>query len=213
MWQRLHGADDVDPMANPMVRLFLRLTHAMATPLARAGVLPDVLTLVGVWVAAVAFAVAHEGSGWVALAGGIVIISALTDGVDGAVAGFTGRESPRGQVLDSVADRISEALFFAAIVRGGGSAASGVAAMAAVMLLEYTRARVIVTNRGISHGPALGPITVGERPTRVIGVAVTLVGMGVAPRSADFIGTWGPVIIAGVTTIGWLQLVRYIARW
>lgn len=208
MWQRLHGTPDIDPLANPLLRLFLRFTHAIAAPIARVGVQPDVLTLFGVWMAALAAAVARLGGRWCAFAGMVVIISALTDGVDGAVAGFTGRETTRGQVLDSVADRVTESLFFAAIVLAGGSAAAAVAAMGAVMLLEYTRARATVANDRVT-----GPITVGERPTRVIGIAVTLVAMGVTPDSAGFIGLWGPIVVAVVTTVGWAQLVSHIARW
>lgn len=211
MWQRLHGAPDVDPLGNPMLRIFLSVTHAAATPIARVGVSPDVLTLTGVWMAAIAPVIAHQDPRRSALAGLVVIISALTDGIDGAVAGFTGRATARGHVLDSVADRVSEALFFAAVVLAGGSGAAAVAAMCSVMLLEYTRARATVAGHSTQTG--VGPITVGERPTRVIGVAITLIAMSVAPEAADFIGTWGPVVIAAVTTIGWLQLVRWLVSW
>ena len=209
MWQQLHGAGDVDPMANPLVRWFLDFTHAIARPIAKAGVSPDLLTLVGLWIAAWSTVVGWRQGRWCVAAALVLIISALTDGVDGAVAGFTGRSSTHGFVLDSVVDRVSEVLFFAAVALAGGSPSTAVVGMGSVMLLEYTRAR---TTAAPGHQPGLGIVTVGERPTRVIGLAITLVAMGVAPQSAGFIGTWGPVVVAVATTVGWLQFCWSFVR-
>lgn len=205
LWRQLHDAEG-DPTSNPLVGGFLRFTHALAAPLARLGVNPDLLTVTGLWLSACAATAAWAGGRWPLLAALTVIISSLTDGVDGAVAGFTGRSSDRGHVLDSVVDRLSEVFFFAALVAAGGTLWSACLGMGTVMLLEYTRARALVARRGTL-------ITIGERPTRVIGVVVSLVGMGVVPGSASFIGTWGAVIVAVATCIGWLQICRSIAKW
>ncbi len=209
MWQQLHEAPDVDPMANPLIRWFLDLTHAVARPLAKAGVAPDLLTLFGLWLAAWSTVLGWSQGRSCILAGIVLIVSALTDGVDGAVAGFSGRSTSRGFVLDSLADRASEVLFFAAVALAHGSASTAIVGMSSVMLLEYTRVRLAAAP---GHQPGLGIITIGERPTRVIGLAITLIAMGVAPQSAEFIGTWGPIVVAVATLIGWLQLCFTIVR-
>ncbi len=205
IWQRLHNAPDVDPLANPLQRWFTALTYGIATPLARFGVLPDVLTLVGLWIAGLTVVLARENGRWPIAAGVVLLVSSLTDGVDGAVAGMLNRSTLRGYVLDSVVDRLSEVCFVAAVVFSGGSFASGVLAMSAIMLFEYTRARAAhaALTAGVSQTIM---ITVAERPTRVFGCAIALIACGIAPASREFIGTWSLVLVAIVTVAGWVQL-------
>ncbi len=202
IWQTVHNAHDVEPKKNPLHVAYLHLTYAAATPLARLGVLPDWLTLVGLWLAGFVTVFGWMGGRFPMLAALLMIISSLTDGVDGAVAGLTNRTTARGHVLDSVVDRFSEVLFVASIVLAGGPAWAGVLAMSGIVLLEYTRARVTTAGGG-----AIGKITIGERPTRIIGCAFCLVGMGVAPRSVEFIGLWSLLIVAAASFVGFAQLV------
>jgi archaetidylinositol phosphate synthase len=211
IWQRLHHAPDVDPYANPLQRAFMKVTYFLATPLARRGVKPDVLTMVGLWVAALTALLAWQGGRWPIAAGLILVASSFLDGVDGAVAGLTDRSSLRGSILDSVVDRIAEALFVAAIVLAGARALFGVWAFGAIILHEYTRSRWVYA--ALQSGRSeVGLITVGERPTRVIGCSIALVAMGFAPQHRHFVGNWSLIIVAVVTVVGWLQLVRFIAK-
>jgi phosphatidylglycerophosphate synthase len=208
IWKELHHADDVEPLKNPLHVAYLRVTYGAATPLARLGVLPDVLTLVGLWLAGIVLALGALGGRWPILAGVLMVLSSLTDGVDGAVAGLTDRATARGHVLDSVVDRIAEVCFVGAVMLAGAPAWAGVLAYSGIMLLEYTRARAS------SAGPTgeVGVLTIGERPTRVIGCTLSLIAMGIAPQSTVFIGRTSLLIVAAASFIGFVQLAWYIGR-
>ncbi len=211
IWQQIHRAPEVDPLANPLQRAFLAVTYRLAYPLARRGVKPDVLTIFGLWVAALTPLLAAQRSHWPAVAGLVLVASSFLDGIDGAVAGLTQRTSWRGHVLDSVVDRLSEALFVAAIVLAGATSPYGMAAMGAIALHEYTRARAAYAFTRTNQSE-VGVITVGERPTRVIGSAIALLAMGVAPRQVEFVGNASLIVVTVATLIGWLQLSRHLYK-
>jgi archaetidylinositol phosphate synthase len=211
IWQRLHHAPDVDPYANPLQRAFMKVTYFLATPLARRGVRPDALTLVGLWVAGLTAMLGWQGGRWPIAAGLILVASSFVDGVDGAVAGLTNRSSLRGAILDSVVDRFAEVFFGAAIVLAGAEAPYGVAAVGAIVLHEYTRSRWSYA-ASQSEQSEVGLITVGERPTRVIGFAIALVAMGIAPQHREFIGNWSLVLVTVATLAGWMQLFRFLYK-
>ena len=77
----------------------------------QAGVSPDFITGLGVVMAA-ACGVAI-GLGQFPLAVLLLLLTGLPDALDGAVAKAAGRAGPRGAYLDSVSDRLSDALLFA----------------------------------------------------------------------------------------------------
>ena len=77
----------------------------------QAGVSPDLVTGVGVAMAA-ACGVAI-GLGQFPLAVLLLLLTGLPDALDGAVAKAAGKDGPRGAYLDSVSDRLSDALLFA----------------------------------------------------------------------------------------------------
>jgi phosphatidylglycerophosphate synthase len=77
----------------------------------QAGVSPDFITGLGVAMAA-ACAVAI-GLGQFPLAVLLLLLTGLPDALDGAVAKAAGKDGPRGAYLDSVSDRLSDALLFA----------------------------------------------------------------------------------------------------
>lgn len=79
--------------------------------LQRAGVSPDLVTGLGVTMAA-ACGVAI-GLGQFPLAVLLLLLTGLPDALDGAVAKAAGKAGPRGAFLDSVSDRLSDALLFA----------------------------------------------------------------------------------------------------
>jgi phosphatidylglycerophosphate synthase len=158
-WQSLHGG--TDPRSTPLVRRWLRAVHALARPLARTGVHPDVLTLLSV-VVAVLVLPAPPVAGAL-----LVVLSAGLDGLDGAVALLQDRVTRVGAVLDAVADRVCDLLFVAALVLAGGPWWLGAACGAGLLALEGLRlaARRVLT------------ITVAERPTRVVACAAGLVSL------------------------------------
>jgi CDP-diacylglycerol---glycerol-3-phosphate 3-phosphatidyltransferase len=77
----------------------------------------------------------------------LVILTAVLDLIDGAVAKAAGTTSPRGSFLDSVADRVSDALlmggvaWYLATTQSGRVAVLPLALVAASMLVSYERAK------------------------------------------------------------------------
>ena len=74
---------------------------------------PDHLTLIGVLVAiGAAFAI---GAGQLYLGFGLVILAAIPDLLDGALAKASNQASQRGAFFDSVIDRLTDAIIFAGV--------------------------------------------------------------------------------------------------
>ena len=193
-WAALHATE---PPAG-VVGGWLKAAAAVARPLARAGVSPNMVTVAALVMALLAVPLAAV-DGWIGPAAAClaVTLSGLLDSLDGAVAVQAGRATRVGFLLDSALDRIADAAFPAALAiaaNGGteGIAASGGAwlaagATAACWWLEYVRARGSLA--GVT-GKAL--ITPGERPTRII---LTAVGLGL-PMLA-MAALWAHVVIVG----------------
>ena len=81
--------------------------------LRRTGMSPDHLTILGLLVAVgAAFAI---GSGHLLLGFVLVILAALPDLFDGALAKASNQASQRGAFFDSVVDRVTDALLFAGV--------------------------------------------------------------------------------------------------
>lgn len=190
-WSALHG--DLPP--STVVRGWLRLVHGLAAvpPVARTP--PDVLSAAGVAVGGVALGVAAGGGRWPLLTAVLVVLVGVLDGLDGAVALRSGRARPLGAVVDAVADRLGDLLLAATLVVLGAPPAWCVAAAALVLLHEYLRARA---NAAGMPGP--GAVTVAERPTRLVLVAVAALGAGLLPGGTPWTG-WG---WATVSAVGWV---------
>ena len=184
-WAALHATE---PPAG-LVGGWLKAAGAVARPLARAGVSPNMVTLAALVMALAAVPLAAV-DGWVGPAGAClaVTLSGLLDALDGAVAVQAGRATKVGFLLDSALDRIADAAFPAALaLAAGGGAWLAVGATAACWWLEYVRARGSLA--GVT-GKAL--ITPGERPTRII---LTAVGLGLPMLATAAL--WAHVVIVG----------------
>jgi CDP-diacylglycerol--glycerol-3-phosphate 3-phosphatidyltransferase len=87
-----------------------RAVKPLGQALRRTGLSPDHLTLAGLVVGvAAALCVAQ---GWMLAGLGLVILAALPDLLDGALAKATNSSSQRGAYFDSVIDRVTDALMF-----------------------------------------------------------------------------------------------------
>ena len=205
-WQALHA--DYDPRARSRgLRGWLSLVHALARPVARLGVHPDLVTLASAWLAGLVVVLADlEGHWWIA-AGLLIVLSGLVDNLDGAVAVLEDRTTRWGYVLDSVVDRVCDAAFLWAAVLAGCPVWLGVLCGFAVLLLEYLRARA--DNAG---GGEVALITVAERPTRVIVLAPTLVISGVVAGSADVVAAVGVALLLVLTLVALGQLGLAVRR-
>lgn len=123
----------------------MRFTVPIAKVLAHTPVTPDFITWLGFFLTcgAAGLVAAHH-----LLLGGVgVLVAALMDTFDGALARQTGKVSKFGGVLDSTLDRLSEGVVLIGIIyvtARDGSAAGAVLAGATMMLsfsVSYIRAR------------------------------------------------------------------------
>lgn len=112
-WARLHGGFD-PRAATPVVRAWLRFSYHLGFVLGRLRVGPTPVTVVGVLLCACVplFAVRPQDGPF--LAALFVLLAAVADSVDGAVAVATNRTTRLGYVYDSLADRLGEVAWLAA---------------------------------------------------------------------------------------------------
>ena len=113
--------------------------------LRRTGITADHLTALGVGMAAAASIAIANG----ALRAGLLllVLCALPDVLDGAVAKASGTAGPRGAFFDSVSDRVTDALLLGGVAwhlsttHPGRIAVLPLAVLAASMLISYERAK------------------------------------------------------------------------
>jgi CDP-diacylglycerol--glycerol-3-phosphate 3-phosphatidyltransferase len=191
---------------------WLRAMAAIARPLARAGVSPNLVTVAACVVAVTTIPLATV-DGWFGPAAACValIVSGLLDALDGAVAVQAGRTTRVGFFLDSALDRLSDAALAVALAIVADTPNAGelaVATVAATWWLEYIRARGSLAASSSTTGPMSQVITPGERPTRMI-----LTGVGLGLPFLAVAALWGQVVIVGASALfllGWT--VRRLAR-
>lgn len=136
------------------------------------------------------------------LAAVLVLVAALADGLDGAVAVVSGRVTRIGFVYDSVADRLGEAAWLGAFWLAGAPGWLVTLAGAASWLHEYVRARAVAA--GMSE---IGVVTVGERPTRAL-----VAGLGLAALAAVDLPWAPPALWAGLQIAALVQLSVVVHR-
>jgi phosphatidylglycerophosphate synthase len=204
-WQELHAG--YDPRTSPLVHGWLTVVHAVARPFVALRVPPDAVTLLGLVVSGAVVWLAALGGRWVVLAAVVAGLSGLVDSLDGAVAVMTGRATRFGAVLDSVVDRLSDALYLVALWFVGAPVWACVVAGVLALTQEYARARA--TAVGMDD---IGVVTVGERPTRVIVVAMFLLAAGIYPSEAVLWASLGAYVLCGVAAVALVQLLVVVRR-
>jgi CDP-diacylglycerol--glycerol-3-phosphate 3-phosphatidyltransferase len=204
-WSDLHGG--YDPRGSRLTHGWLSLAYAAARPLVALRVPPDLVTLVGALVSAAAVGLAWLGGRWVLAAAVVVALSGLVDNLDGAVAVVTRRTTRWGYVLDSVVDRVSDALYLVALWVVGAPGWLCVAGGVLMGLQEYARARAV--GAGMRE---IGVVTVWERPTRVIATAMFLLGAGIYVGASEGWVTAGAAAWVGLGVVGLTQLLVTVRR-
>ena len=122
-----------------------RTLKPVGQSLKRTGITADHLTVLGILMA-LAAAVAI-GNGALRLGLLLLVLTALPDLLDGAVAKASGTASTRGAFFDSVADRFTDALLFGGVAwylattQPGRLAVLPMAVLGASMLISYERAK------------------------------------------------------------------------
>ena len=180
--------------------------YSLARP-SRGSAYPHVVTLLGLALSGAVVWLCALGDRWVLLAAFVVGASGVLDSLDGAVAMLTGRATRWGALLDSVIDRLSDVLYLLALWVVGAPAWVCLAAGVVVLTQEYARARA--TAVGMDE---VGVVTIGERPTRVIVVAMFLLGAGLYLESAPTWATLGASASLVVGLVAFVQLLVVVRR-
>lgn len=205
-WQELHGGYD-PRTGSAWLRGWLTMVHAIARPLARRGVQPDVVTLSSVWLAGLVLVLAEVGGRWWIAAGWTMVASGLFDTLDGCMAVLEDRTTRWGYVLDSALDRVNDAVYLLAVVAVGCPVPLAVGLGFCFFFLEYLRARA-----GNAGGDEVGRVTMAERPTRVILLSPSIHFSGVFLGLAGVLSVTGPAILLAMTVVSIGQLAVTVRR-
>ena len=160
-WSSLHG----DAETKGIVGAWLHISYRFGLICTLLRISPNALTLFGL-LGAVATALTAQ-TPWAIF---FLVFSLFCDGIDGSVAIFQHRESQFGATLDSVVDRISEALWFYALYAIGVPAWIPITLWCVAAFQEYARAKLF--SLGVSD---IGVVTPAERPVRASFLFVVLI--------------------------------------
>ena len=160
-WSSLHS----DAETKGIVGAWLNISYRFGLICTLLRISPNALTVLGL-IGAVATALTAQ-TAWAVL---FLVFSLFCDGIDGSVAIFQHRESKFGATLDSVVDRISEALWFYALYAIGVPAWIPITVWCVAAFQEYARAKLI--SLGVSD---IGVITPAERPVRASFLFIVLI--------------------------------------
>ena len=160
-WSSLHS----DAETTGIVGAWLNISYRFGLICTLLRISPNVLTLLGL-IGAVATALTAQ-SAWAIL---FLVFSLFCDGIDGSVAIFQHRESKFGATLDSVVDRISEALWFYSLSAIGVPAWIPITLWCVAAFQEYARAKLF--SLGVSD---IGVVTPAERPVRASFLFIVLI--------------------------------------
>ena len=159
-WSQLHGGADTEGVVGG----WLSISYQAARVCVALRISPNVLTFLGLGTA-----IAMGLSTYAAIALLLLVISLFLDGIDGSVAILRGSESKWGELLDSLADRISEAFWLYMGWRLGIPAWVVITMWTIASTQEYARARLA----SLGHRE-IGVVTPTERPVRAIFMAFAL---------------------------------------
>ena len=160
-WSQLHSGSPV----TGIVGAWLSISYRFGLIATLLRITPNALTLLGLLAAV---ATAYWALSLWAIA--FLVFSLFCDGIDGSVAIFQKKESNRGAIFDSVADRISEALWLIALYRIGVPAWITILLWVIASVQEYARARL--SSLGVKE---IGVVTPVERPVRASFIFIALV--------------------------------------
>jgi archaetidylinositol phosphate synthase len=160
-WSSLHS----DAETTGIVGAWLNISYRFGLICTLLRISPNALTVLGL-LGAVATAVTAQ-SAWAIV---FLVFSLFCDGIDGSVAIFQHRESKFGATLDSVVDRISEALWFYALYAIGVPAWIPITLWSVAAFQEYARAKLV--SLGVND---IGVVTPAERPIRASFLFIVLI--------------------------------------
>ena len=196
-WSELHGGVEVQGV----IKGWLTISFAIARVLNFFRITPNIVTTVGLLASVLIYFTSYT-SQLIAL----VLFSLICDGVDGSLAIYGDRASKFGELYDSIADRISEALWLMGATFVGVPVRWAIAIWVLGATQEYARARL--ASLGYSE---IGVVTPTERPVRAIFViAVTLTfwfGYDIATEIAI-----GFTLLQAISVLIVMRMARSILR-
>jgi len=196
-WAALHGA----PQPSGMVRVWLRISFLLSTPLTRFN--PNVVTGFGplLMITAIYFAGATTKNYF--LASVIVLMVGLVDSFDGIIAVRTSRTSSWGAFLDGIVDRLIDVGIGVLLIVMGAPVELAVLAFAIALIHEYMRAKASgIGFRGV------GVITPAEKPTRIAIGVMFLFACGLLPERTSQLATIATQIWLIMGVISFAILMR-----
>jgi archaetidylinositol phosphate synthase len=160
-WSDLHGGVEVQGV----IKGWLTISFAIARLLNFFRISPNMVTTAGLIASVLIYFTSYTSQ-----LIGLVLFSLICDGVDGSLAIYGDRASKFGELYDSLADRISEALWLMGATFVGVPVRWAIAIWVLGATQEYARARL--ASLGYNE---IGVVTPTERPVRAIFViAVTM---------------------------------------
>lgn len=195
-----------------MLNIFARASiskvlNPLGVRLARAGVTPDAVTVVGT-IGAVAAALVFYPQGWLFVGSLIIWFFVMLDMVDGAVARAGKGSSRFGALLDSTCDRVADGALFGALAwwfANGGH--NDPLLLASLLCLVFGAVTSYIKARAEGLGMTCN-VGIAERAERLI---VTLVGVGLSGLGVPYIldvALWLLVAATGITVIQRLVEVK-----
>jgi CDP-diacylglycerol---glycerol-3-phosphate 3-phosphatidyltransferase len=167
-----------------------RVAESIVSPLAKLGVDPNVITVVGFLlniVTAAVLATGHLSSG-----GALLLVSGLFDMLDGALARVENNQSDFGAFLDSLLDRYSEATILLALIY--------------VFTIRHETANVLLV-----YGVAVGSILISYARARAEGLGLEA-KVGIAPRPERVLILGAGLLINANTTVIALALLAFLTH-
>ena len=191
-----------------------RLRHAasryfelpLARLLARLHISANAITLAGLVLSGGTAYLLSQG--WFLAGGLLLLLSSLTDTLDGAVARLTGTASASGAFLDSLVDRLSEAAVLLGLLvyyiqeDNTGAIVAVYLALVFSYLVSYLRARA----EGLGSTGTVGLVT---RPERIVLLAVGLFLDDIVTRDTVVVALWAIVALSALTAA---QRLFYVLR-
>ena len=190
-WSALHGSAEI----KGIVKAWLKISYGSAKFMTALRITPNLLTLLGI-----VFAIAMAANPLAVWTIPLLVLSLYADGIDGSVAIYQNRATHFGAILDSVADRISEALWFYVAYRIGAPAWLVLITYVIASTQEYARARL--GGLGIKD---VGVVTPAERPVRASFIFVALVAYAIDLNLVSLV----------MSALGALQIFSFylVSRW
>jgi len=178
--------------------LFVRLLNPFGTWLARVGVTPNAITIVGT-LGTIACSIVFLGRGWWMTAALTIWALAMFDALDGLVARAGGTSSRFGAVLDSTCDRFADAAVFGSIAWYFALHGQKWMMLAALLCLVLGSVTSYIRSRAEAAGFTCR-VGIAERTDRLI-IVLTGTGLSGAPFHWPYLQAVALWLLVAASTI------------